>query len=127
MIKTIFTAQAPEAIGPYSQAKQVGDMLYCSGQIPLCPKTGELLGDDVASQAKQALENLKAVLEAGGSSLDQVLKTTCYLLSMDDFAAFNAVYAEYFGESMPARACVAVSELPKGALCELDAIAVVEG
>ena len=126
MIETIATDSAPAAIGPYSQAKLVGNTLYCSGQIPLCPKTGEMLGgDDVASQAKQSLENLKAVLEAGGSSLDKVVKTTCYLVSMNDFAAFNAVYAEYFGESVPARACVAVAELPKGALCELDAIAIV--
>lgn len=124
MIKTVNTEKAPAAIGPYSQAKQVGNTLYCSGQIPLCPENGVLLGDDVASQARQSLENLKAVLEAGGSSLDQVVKTTCYLLTMDDFAAFNAVYAEYFGDSVPARACVAVAELPKGALCELDAIAV---
>ena len=123
MIETISTEKAPAAIGPYSQAKKVGNVLYCSGQIPLCPQSGGLLGDDVSNQARQAIENLKAVLDAGGSSLDNVIKTTCYLLTMDDFAAFNAVYAEYFAASVPARACVAVAELPKGALCELDAIA----
>ena len=127
MIDTVATNNAPAAIGPYSQAKKVGHTLYCSGQIPLCPKTGEMLGgDDVSNQARQCLENLKAVLEAGGSSLSQVVKTTCYLVSMDDFAAFNAVYAEYFADSVPARACVAVAQLPKDALCELDAIAIVD-
>ncbi|MGK0440938.1 MAG: 2-iminobutanoate/2-iminopropanoate deaminase [Pseudohongiellaceae bacterium] len=127
MIETINTENAPAAIGPYSQAKKVGNTLYCSGQIPLCPKTGEMLGgDNVASQARQCLDNLKAVLEAGGSSLANVIKTTCYLVTMDDFAAFNEVYAEYFGESIPARACVAVAQLPKGALCELDAIAITQ-
>jgi 2-iminobutanoate/2-iminopropanoate deaminase len=127
MIETVATENAPAAIGPYSQAKKVGNTLYCSGQIPLCPKTGEMLGgNEVAGQARQSLDNLKAVLEAAGSSLDSVVKTTCYLVTMDDFAAFNEVYAEYFGESVPARACVAVAQLPKGALCELDAIAIIE-
>lgn len=119
----VATDAAPAAIGPYAQAVARGGLLFCSGQIALDPATGALTGADVSGQARQALTNLAAVLEAGGSGLDRVLKTTIYLVSMDDFAAVNAVYAEVFGDHRPARATVAVAGLPKGALVEIDAIA----
>lgn len=123
-IETINTDKAPAAIGPYSQAKRVGDFLFVSGQIPLDRSSGDIVGDDIVTQTRQVIANLVAVLEAGGSSVDKVLKTTCYLTSMDDFADFNKVYEETFSASKPARACVEVSSLPKGVLCEIDAVAV---
>ena len=123
-MKKIVTDKAPAAIGPYSQGMQIGDFIFTSGQIPLNPVTGALEGDTIETQAKQSCENVKAVLEAAGSSLDNVIKTTCFLQNMADFAAFNQIYATYF-TSCPARSCVAVKELPKGALVEIEAVATV--
>jgi 2-iminobutanoate/2-iminopropanoate deaminase len=119
----VATKGAPAAIGPYAQAVAAGDLLFCSGQIALDPGSGELLGSTVADQTRQVLKNLAAVLAAGGSGLDRVLKTTVYLKDMGDFAAMNAVYAEAFGAHRPARATVAAAGLPKGALVEIDAVA----
>jgi len=122
MAETVYTKNAPEAIGPYSQAKKVGGLVFTSGQIPIDPKTGNIEVRDIKGQTKQVCENLKYVLEASGSSLDRVLKAVCFLSDMGDFAAFNEVYAQYF-TSKPARSCVAVKELPKGALVEVEVIA----
>ena len=122
-MKKISTVNAPAAVGPYSQAMMHGDMLYTSGQIGLDPATGAFAGDDIVTQAKQVCENLKAVLAAADMTFDNVIKTTCFLAEIADFAAFNAVYAEYF-VSMPARSCVAVKEVPKGVLCEIEVTAV---
>ncbi len=121
-MQVIETKNAPAAIGPYSQAVKVGDMVYTSGQIALTPD-GELNGGDVQEQTRQVLTNLKAVLEAGGSGLDKVLKTTIYLTDMNNFVAVNEVYAEFFTGSFPARSTVAVKSLPKGVDVEIDAIA----
>ena len=118
----VHTDKAPAAIGPYSQAMVVGKLVYTSGQIPLDPVSGEMVGENVTEQAHQVCKNMKAVLEEAGSSLEHVVKTTCFLADMADFAAFNAVYAEYF-TGHPARSCVAVKTLPKGALVEVEAIA----
>ena len=118
----ISTTQAPAAIGPYSQAIVSGGILFTSGQIPLDPSTGAVVGDDIRSQAKQVMTNLSAILEAAGSSFERVIKTTCFLADMADFAAFNEVYAKFF-VSNPARSCVAVKTLPKGVLCEIELIA----
>ena len=120
----IHTDRAPAAIGPYSQAIRIGNLVFTSGQIPLTPE-GEIVGKDIRSQARQAFENLGQVLEAAGASLDTVAKTTCFLQDMDDFAAFNEVYAAYFRNN-PARSCVAVRTLPKNVLCEIEAVAAVE-
>lgn len=115
---------APPAIGPYSHAAIGAGLVFASGQIALDPATNEMVGgDDVAAQARRALENLRIVLDGAGSGLDRVLRTTVYLVDMADFAAVNAVYAEFFADEPPARACVAVRGLPKGAMVELDAIA----
>lgn len=122
MKKIISTTNAPAAVGPYSQAVMYGDMLYTSGQIGLDPTTGAFAGDDIVTQAKQVCENLKAVLAEAGMTFDNVIKTTCFLAEISDFAAFNAVYADYF-VSLPARSCVAAKDLPKGALCEIEVIA----
>jgi 2-iminobutanoate/2-iminopropanoate deaminase len=122
-LEFVATTGAPQAIGPYAQAVGAGDLLFCSGQIALDPGTGELKGANAAEQTRQVLRNLAAVLEAGGSGLDAVLKTTVYLKSMADFAAMNGAYAEAFGAHRPARATVEVSGLPKGALVEIDAVA----
>ena len=122
MKKIISTTNAPAAVGPYSQAVMYGDMLFTSGQIGLDPATGAFAGDDVVTQAKQVCENLKAVLAAADMTFENVIKTTCFLAEIADFAAFNAVYADYF-VSMPARSCVAAKDLPKGALCEIEVIA----
>lgn len=119
------TDKAPSAIGPYSQAVKVNGMVYTSGQIALTPE-GEMCENDVVVQTKQVLANLKAVLEAAGSGLDKVIKTTIFLDNMDDFATVNAIYAEAFGEHKPARSTVAVKTLPKNALVEIDAIAPAE-
>ena len=121
-VRTVQTDHAPAAIGPYSQAIVHGELVFCSGQIALDPESGELVGDDVSEQAERVLRNLEAVLAAAGSGLDRVLKTTVYLTTMADFAAVNAVYGEFF-TTRPARATVAVSELPKAALVEIDCIA----
>ena len=121
-MKKISTEKAPAAVGPYSQAMMYGDILFTSGQIGLAPATGAFAGDDVVTQAKQVCENLKAVLAAADMTFENVIKTTCFLAEIADFAAFNAVYADYF-VSMPARSCVAAKDLPKGALCEIEVIA----
>lgn len=121
-MKIIATNQAPAAIGPYSQGMIVGDLVYTSGQIPVNPATGNVEAADIAGQAEQSCKNVSAVLEAAGSSLEKVVKTTCFLQNMSDFAAFNEVYAKYF-TSKPARSCVAAKELPKGVLVEIEAIA----
>ena len=121
-MQIIHTNSAPEAVGPYSQAIVSGGMVYTAGQIALDPATGALVGSDVTEQAHQVMRNLAAVLSAAGSGLERVVKTTCFLAEMADFGAFNAVYAEYF-TGKPARSCVAVKELPKGALCEVEVIA----
>ncbi len=121
MIK-VHTDKAPAAIGPYSQAMVVGNLVYTSGQIPLDPVSGEMVGETVTEQAHQVCKNMNAVLEEAGSSLENVVKTTCFLADMADFASFNAVYAEYF-TGHPARSCVAVKTLPKGALVEVEAVA----
>ena len=121
-MKTISTTKAPAAIGPYSQAKLVNGMLYVSGQIPVDPATGEVAGADIAAQAEQSFKNVGAILAEAGTSFDKVVKTTCFIAEMPDFAAFNAVYEKYF-TSKPARSCVAVKALPKNVLCEVEAIA----
>jgi 2-iminobutanoate/2-iminopropanoate deaminase len=121
----ISTKDAPGAIGPYSQAIKVNGFVYTSGQIPLDPATGELV-TDVKLAAKRSLDNLKAVLEAAGSSLDKVVKTVVFLKNMDDFGAVNEVYATYFTENPPARSCVAVAKLPKDAVLEIEAVAALE-
>ena len=113
---------APEAIGPYSQAIRHGDLLVCSGQVPLDPGSGEIVGETPAEQATQCLKNLDAVCEAGGTSLDRALRLTVYTTDLGEFASINDAYAAFFGESPPARAAVGVSALPKGALVEIDAI-----
>lgn len=121
-MKIIETKNAPAAIGPYSQGILVGDLVYTSGQIPLVPDSGVLAEGGIEEQTTQAIQNLSAILESAGSSLEKVIKTTCFLQNMGDFAAFNAVYEKYF-TSRPARSCVEVSALPKGALVEIEAIA----
>lgn len=123
MIEKISTPKAPKAIGPYSQAVKAGNMLFTSGQIPLDPETGIMVGDDITAQTEQVMKNLAAVLEAAGTSFDNVVKTTCFLSDIGNFAAFNEVYAKYI-TSAPARSCVAVKDLPKGALVEVEVIAV---
>ena len=119
----IYTPNAPAAIGPYSQAVQAGNMLFVSGQIPVDPATGNFAGEDIVTQTKQSLTNVKNILEAAGYSLNDVVKTTVLLADIADFAAMNAVYAEFFCENKPARACFAVRDLPKAALVEIEAIA----
>lgn len=124
MKQIISTNKAPDAIGPYNQATSFENLIFTSGQIALDPETMEIVGSDVQTQTRQVMENLKAVLEEGNSSYENVLKTTCYLASMDDFALFNEIYGEYFdGATAPSRATVAVKTLPKNVLVEVDAIA----
>jgi 2-iminobutanoate/2-iminopropanoate deaminase len=118
----IETKNAPQAIGPYSQAIQVGDMIYTSGQIPLTPQ-GELVEADIEKQTHQVLQNVRAVLEAAGSGLDHVVKTTLFIKDMNQFQQINAIYAEYFGDHQPARSCVEVARLPKDVLIEMEVIA----
>ena len=125
MITKISTEKAPAAIGPYSQAISTGTMLYTSGQLGINPANGELEGSDVTAQAEQAMKNLGAVLEEAGTSFDNIAKTTCFLADMADFAAFNAVYSKYI-TTAPARSCVAVKTLPKNALVEVEAVAVID-
>ncbi len=122
MIKTIATDKAPAAIGPYSQAKIAGDTLYASGQIPINPATGNVEAEGIEAQAEQAIKNVGEILKAAGTDYAHVVKTTCFLADMADFAAFNAVYEKYFTEK-PARSCVAVKSLPKNVLCEVEVIA----
>jgi 2-iminobutanoate/2-iminopropanoate deaminase len=121
--EAIHSASAPAAIGPYSQAIKAGNLLFCSGQIALDPKTMNMVGSTAAEQAEQVLKNLAAVLSAGGASMAHVVRTTIFLVSMADFAAVNEVYGRHFGAHKPARATVAVKELPKGGLVEIDCIA----
>jgi 2-iminobutanoate/2-iminopropanoate deaminase len=123
--QVISTADAPKAIGPYEQAIKVGEFVYASGQIPLDPKTGVVVEGDITVQTRRVLENLKAVVEAAGSSLERAVKATVFLKNIGDFAAMNDVYAEYLGKAKPARSTVAVTELPRGALVEIDLVAIV--
>lgn len=125
MIIQIFTKKAPEAIGCYSQAVQFDKLLFSSGQIPVNPESGEVVTGGIAAQAKQVMENIGAILKEAGTDYSSVLKTTCFLNDMNDFATFNEVYAKYFMDK-PARSCVAVKTLPKNVLCEVEVIAVVE-
>ena len=122
MIKKIHTDNAPAAIGPYSQAIVCGNLLFTSGQVPINPATGEVEAEGIEAQATQVMKNLAAVLEAAGTTFEKAVKTTCFLKNMEDFAAFNAVYAQYFTEK-PARSCVAVKQLPKDVLVEVEVIA----
>ena len=122
MIEKIHTEKAPLAIGPYSQAVKVNGVLYTSGQIALDPKSGEVLAKTIEEQTLQVMKNLEAVLKEAGTSMDKVIKTTCFLVDMQDFAKFNEIYAKYFTEK-PARSCVAVSQLPKNVLVEVECIA----
>ena len=122
-IEIIATTEAPEAIGPYAQATACGGLVFCSGQLPVDPVSGELVDAGAGAAAAQAFDNLAAVLAAGGLALPDVIKTTVYLRDMDDFAEVNAVYADRFGTHRPARACVEVARLPKGARLEIEAIA----
>ncbi len=124
-METIYTKNAPDAIGPYSQAIKAGNVIYTSGQIAINPATGNIEADDIESQSKQVMKNLTAVLEAAGCTWENVVKTTCFLKDVaKDFAAFNNVYAEVLGDCKPARSCVGVADLPKGVLVEVEAIAV---
>ena len=125
MLKKIYTQNAPEAIGPYSQAIQYDKLLFSSGQIPVDPENGAIVAGGIAAQAEQVMKHIGAILEKAGTEYASVLKTTCFLSDMNDFAAFNEVYAKYFTEK-PARSCVAVKTLPKNVLCEVEVIAVVE-
>ena len=120
-MKVISTTNAPAAIGPYSQGFVSNGLVFCSGQIPVNPADGSV-GEGIAAQAEQSCKNVQAVLEAGGAKMENVLKTTCFLADMGDFATFNEVYAKFF-TGKPARSCVAVKDIPKGVLCEIEAIA----
>jgi len=126
MVSVISTSNAPAAIGPYSQAIKLGNLVFTSGQIPLDPTTGQVVYGTAEVQAHQVLTNLKAVLEAADTSLDKVVKTTVFIKDMNDFAAINAVYASYFTAAPPARSCVEVARLPKDVLVEIEAVAYVE-
>jgi 2-iminobutanoate/2-iminopropanoate deaminase len=123
MKKIISTANAPAAIGPYSQAVVINDIVYTSGVIPINPEDGSLVSGDIKEQAERVLKNLSALLESCGTSLDKVIKTTVFIKNMDDFAALNEVYAKYFTKNFPARSCVEVARLPKDVLVEIEAIA----
>jgi 2-iminobutanoate/2-iminopropanoate deaminase len=126
MEKTVIHSdKAPAAVGPYSHAIKAGNMVFTSGQIPLDPKTGQVVDGGIQAQTRRVLENLREVLVAAGVGLGNVVKTTCFLDDMEDFAQFNAVYAEFFKDSPPARSCVAVDRLPKDVLVEVEAIAVI--
>ncbi|MCH5338193.1 MAG: RidA family protein [Acetatifactor sp.] len=124
MLKKVSTDKAPAAIGPYSQGIIINGLLFASGQIPINPATGEIEGSDIVAQAEQVMKNIGAVLEEAGTGYENVVKTTCFLADMGDFATFNEVYARYFTEK-PARSCVAVKTLPKNVLCEVEVIAAV--
>ena len=121
-MNSVYTENAPQAIGPYSQAMVCGNLVFTSGQIPINPATGNVEATTIEEQSEQVCKNLKAVLEASGSSLEKAVKTTCFLQDMNDFAAFNAVYGKHFS-SKPARSCVAVKQLPKNVLVEVEVIA----
>ena len=123
-MKTIYTEKAPAAVGPYSQAVVINGLVYTSGQIALDPATGELVGTAIEEQAEQVMKNLVAILEAAGTKPENAVKTLCFLTDINDFAAFNAVYARYFTEK-PARSCVGIQSLPKGVICEVEVIATI--
>ena len=124
MLRKVSTSKAPAAIGPYSQAIIAGKTLYASGQIPIDPATGEIKGSDISEQARQVMRNIGAILTEAGYTYKDVVKTTCFLADMEDFAAFNSIYEKYFTEQeKPARSCVAVKTLPKNVLCEVEVIA----
>ncbi len=123
MTKVITSKSAPDAIGPYSHGNAFGDLIFTSGQLPVCKEKGGIVDGGIAEQSRQSLVNLRSVLEAGGGDMDTVLKTTCYLANIEDFAAFNAVYADFFKTECPARSCFAVKDLPMGALVEIEAVA----
>lgn len=125
MLEKVHTPAAPAALGPYSQAVKTGNFVFCSGQIPINPATGAIEATTVEDQTRQAIENLRAVLETAGSSLANVVKTTVFIKDMNDFAAVNGVYAALFGEAKPARSCVEVARLPKDVKVEIEAIAVI--
>ena len=125
MLKYVETKNAPAAIGPYSQGIILNGIAFFSGQIPLSPETGEVVGTTIEEQTEQVMQNVKALLESQGASFTDVVKTTCFLADMGDFAAFNEIYAKYF-TGKPARSCVAVKDLPKGVLCEVETIAAVK-
>ena len=125
MMQTVSTENAPGAIGPYSQAVVTGNMVFCSGQIPIDPATGQFVSEDVAEQTEQVLKNLSAVLEAAGSDLGRVVKTTVFLADMNDFSAMNDVYARYFDQNKPARATVQAARLPRDARVEIECIALI--
>ncbi|WNX85426.1 RidA family protein [Agathobaculum sp. NTUH-O15-33] len=120
----IYTDMAPEAVGPYSQAIEAGGMVFTSGQVPIDPKVGKIVATTIEEQTAQVMYNLKVVLAQAGVGLDRVIKTTCFLADMNDFAAFNGVYAQYFPEKAPARSCVQVAALPLGAKVEVEVIAI---
>jgi len=122
-LEAIATKEAPAAIGPYSQAVRAGDLLFCSGQIPLDPATGEIVRGDVSAQTEQVMKNIAAVLAAAGAGFGDVIKSTIYLADMSDFAAVNEIYGRCFGDHKPARSTVAVSELPRAALVEIEVVA----
>ena len=122
MLEKTYTPDAPEAIGPYSQAVKANGFLFASGQVPLMPGTGEMVGAAIEEQTHRACQNIAAILKANGLGFEDVVKTTCFLADMGDFAAFNGVYAQYF-TGKPARSCVAVKELPKKVLCEIEIVA----
>ncbi|MDO5022700.1 MAG: RidA family protein [Eubacteriales bacterium] len=124
-MKDINTVNAPKAIGPYVQAKRTGNMLFVSGQIPVNPETS-LMPEGIKAQTEQSLKNLKAILEEAGFSMENVIKAVCFLSDMANFNAFNEVYAEFFKDNKPARSCVAVKDIPKGAMVEVEAIAVID-
>ena len=126
MKQVISTHQAPAAIGPYSQAIRVGNLLYTSGQIPINPATGNFVDGSIKEQTRQSLTNIKAILEEAGLTMAHVVKTTVFMADMNDFADMNAVYAEFFSEPYPARSAVAVKTLPKGALVEIEVVAAIE-
>ena len=122
MSEKVFADKAPGAIGPYSQAVKSGELLFTSGQIAINPETGKVEASDIEGQTEQVMKNLGELLKAGGASFDSAVKTTCFLADMNDFSSFNEIYGKYF-TSKPARSCVAVKELPKGVLCEVEVIA----
>ena len=123
MAKTIHTDKAPAAIGPYVQGKIVGNLLFASGQVPLSPETGEIVGETIQEQTQQVLKNIAAILEEAGTDFDHVVKTTCFLSDMNDFVRMNEIYATYFTENQPARSAVEVAKLPKDAKIEIEVIA----
>ena len=122
-MKVLHTDKAPAAVGPYSQAIKVGDLIYTSGQLALNPETGDLVNDEIQAATRRRLDNIKAILEEAGSSLDKVVKSTIFLSDMENFAKVNEVYGEYFSEHKPARSCIEVARLPKDALIEIEVVA----